>query len=181
MKKHPNAAYLPIDDAMDLKVATGNKASELGAFDKRGDKTANAEAKVYSTIAQKLNDQINKAVKDNKLGDLENINKQYEEVLPILGAIIRRKPILKSNLPISLQDVAEGSLGAVIAPSGASGWNKTLHALGIMAAGKIAANPVTTKLLYKASKGKMPKGTGTAFRQAVRSSIYNKNDEQEEQ
>lgn len=178
LKKHPEGD-IPISDAMDLKAATGNKAASLDAFDKRGDKTAGPQAKVYAEVTKALNKQINEVAEKKGLGDLVAINKQYEEVLPVMRAIIRRKPILKSNLPISLQDVAEGTAGALTAPEMASSWDKTLRALGVMAAGKLAANPKTTKLLYNASKSKLGP-TGSEVRQAIRTDLFDNLDEQKQ-
>jgi hypothetical protein len=172
-KKYPNAAYMPLDVAMDLKAATGVKAAELGGFDKSGDKTSAAQAKVYEAVTRKLNVYINDTIEKNGLGNLKEINKQYEEVLPVLYAIVRRKPILKSNLPISLQDVAEGGVGAATASAEAGGWDKALRAIAVMAAGKVAANPLTSKALYNASKGGVvTKATGPGIRQAARSNLF---------
>ena len=178
-KKYPDGD-IPISDAMDLKAATGNKAASLDAFDKRGDKTAGPQAKIYAEITKALNKQINEVADKNGLGNLAAINKQYEEVLPVMRAIIRRKPILKSNLPISLQDVAEGGAGAITAPDAASSWDKTLRALGVMAAGKLAANPKTTKLLYNSSKSKLGV-TGSEVRQAIRTDLFDNLDSQDQQ
>ena len=172
MKKHPQGD-IPLSDAMDLKTATGNKAAELEAFDKRGATLPSAKAKVYAEVTKELNSQINKTVEAKGLGDMKSINQQYEEVLPILRAIIRRKPILKSNLPISLQDVAEGAAGAITAPEGAGSWDKTLRALAVMAAGKVAANPKITALLYRnARSGITTKAAGVAARDVARTGLF---------
>lgn len=165
-----------ITKAMKLKTINQAQAKAAGAYNRMGDKEAKIDADVYGAFADELKNQINAKVKKHDLGDIEGVNKQFEEVLPIMQAMIRRKPTLRSNLPVSLQDAVEGTLGAATAPADAGKWEKTLRAIALIGAGKLAANPKTTKLLYNASKSKLGP-TGSEVRQAIRTDLFDNIDQ----
>jgi hypothetical protein len=174
-----------IAKAMKIKSVAGNKASEYGAYNRMGDKDAKVPGDVYAAFTKELRDRINAQVKEKNLGDIDGINKQFEEVLPIMQAIVRRNPTLKSNLPVSLQDIGEGAVGAMTAPEGAGAWDKSLRALGLVAAGRILANPKTAGAAYATGKALEKSGpVGTAVRQAVRSNLLEDipvNDDQDQE
>jgi hypothetical protein len=164
-----DAGKVSLPEAMRIKTDTGQKGAW---FQREGGAHADPEApvkdQVFNSLYPELKNNINKVIKDNNLGNIEAINKQYEELIPISRAIERRVPIIKSNNPLSPTDYLAGGTGLLGAGGVALGiqqshgktpdWlTSTVGGLGgaltMIALNKIGKAPLTGKLLYNLGKG----------------------------
>ena len=92
---------------VDLSAATSIKrgAGTKGAWAyKMMDPDANAVEKVYTTFYRTLREEIENVAKKSGVKNIQEINRQISDLIPISNAIIRRLPVEARNNVISLTD-----------------------------------------------------------------------------
>ena len=95
-------------DAQKIKVALGKMGSWLNG---QRDLDANAMENVSNVLYTKFKKAIENAVDDPK--ELQTLNKQLSELIPINSVLIKRIPIAERNSAISLTDIISAGAGVV--------------------------------------------------------------------
>jgi hypothetical protein len=180
-------------DAMKLKTQAGTKGAwyQKGGG-KRVDPDATAKEAAYNALYSELKENINQVIKENDLGTIEEINKQFMDIIPVARAIERRIPIATSNLPISLSDVVAGTGGAAMGAlsgdnSSMPSWTRAPLAAGSMILlNKASKSPILGKAAYnlgeaiegpliKIAKSRFNEMGGRLGSQAARNYLGNNN------
>jgi hypothetical protein len=139
-------------DAMSLRTQVGDKAAFVGARDRGGmttDPDADWKEKIFNNIYSSLKDEIHA-----KAGpELQAINRQQSEIIPIRQVALRRMPIAESNLRAGLMDAGSMVIGggaAALAPGdqGDKSRNAVLGGLALAAGRRAMGSKVATRLLY---------------------------------
>lgn len=103
---------LPLSSAQQVKQAAGAK----GAWQyNRPEPDAAGIEKVYTKFYQNLKN----AIEQNSPGDVQGINEQISDLIPIQNAIIRRMPVAARANILGLGDLISGGVGAFSHPAGA--------------------------------------------------------------
>jgi hypothetical protein len=161
---------VPLADAMSLRTQVGDKAAFVGARD-RGGMTADPDAdwkeKIFNSIYGNLKEEIHA-----KGGpELQAINRQQSEIIPIRQVALRRMPIAESNLRSGLMDAGTMALGggaAALAPGneGDKTRNAILGGLALAGGRRAIGSKAATRLLY---------GLGSKLSPAVEKPLKNLN------
>lgn len=95
-------------EAQKIKVALGKMGSWLNG---QRDLDANAMENVSNVLYTKFKKAIENAVDDPK--ELQELNKQLSELIPINNVLIKRIPVAERNNAISLTDIISAGAGVV--------------------------------------------------------------------
>lgn len=168
------SSVVDFSDAQSVKRAAQKQGAWVqGALKKQWDENLSAKEKVYNTFSSEIKKQINNSLEKanpalkNKYAE---INKAFEEVIPIESAITRRRIISESNYPIKPFETFVGvSTGAGLGAASdiARGenpidnlWKNMLYGAiggaGPYVGRKVVGSPATARALYKVGTTKSP-------------------------
>jgi hypothetical protein len=122
-------------DAQKIKVALGKLGSWVNG---QRDLDAKAQEKVANAFYSKFKTAIENAVDDPK--ELQDLNKQLSELIPIQNVLLKRIPIANRNQALSLSDILTASAGFV----DPKGW-------GLFVINQLSKSGRFASLLYKGS------------------------------
>jgi hypothetical protein len=138
IKKYQNPdGSIYLVDAMKLKTMAGEKGAWAAKGAGRVADDATATAAAYNSVYDALKNTCNDAIKTNELGDIEKINQQFTDIIPVARVIQRRLPIATSNNVLSLPDIAMGGAG-LIAGAGSGDQDLPRWARGALGAAAMA-------------------------------------------